>query len=128
MTRLLEVASVGKSFRGLRALHDVSFEVGAGERVAVIGPNGAGKTTMFNLICGVQRPDAGQIRLRGQRIDGLRPDQVCARGVGRTFQIVRPFSGLSVLDNVLVGALHGERSLVVARERARAILERLALA
>jgi branched-chain amino acid transport system ATP-binding protein len=125
---LLEVASVGKSFRGLRALHDVSFEVGAGERVAVIGPNGAGKTTLFNLICGVQKPDAGHIHLRGQRLDGLRPDQVCARGVGRTFQIVRPFAGLSVLDNVLVGALHGERRLVVARERARAILERLALA
>ena len=127
MTRLLEVAGVGKSFRGLRALHELSFEVGAGERVAVIGPNGAGKTTCFNLLCGVHKPDAGQIRLRGQRIDGLRPDQVCARGVGRTFQIVRPFSGLSVLDNVVVGALHGERSLVVARERARVILERLAL-
>jgi branched-chain amino acid transport system ATP-binding protein len=128
MTTLLEVTGVGKSFRGLRALHEVSFEISAGERVAVIGPNGAGKTTMFNLICGVHKPDAGHIRLRGQRIDGLRPDQVCARGVGRTFQIVRPFSGLSVLDNVVVGALHGERSLVVARERARAILERLALA
>jgi branched-chain amino acid transport system ATP-binding protein len=102
--------------------------VHTGEIVAVIGPNGAGKTTFFNLVCGVYRADAGQIRLRGQRIDALRPDQICARGIGRTFQIVRPFSGLSVLDNVVVGALRGERSLAAARQRAGAILETLGLA
>jgi branched-chain amino acid transport system ATP-binding protein len=128
MTPLLEVEGVSKSFRGLRALHQVSLALNTGEIVAVIGPNGAGKTTFFNLLCGVCRADTGQIRLRGQRIDGLRPDQVCARGVGRTFQIVRPFSGLSVLDNVVVGALRGERSLALARQRALAILEALGLA
>jgi branched-chain amino acid transport system ATP-binding protein len=128
MTPLLEVAGLGKSFRGLRALHQVSLTVHTGEIVAVIGPNGAGKTTFFNLVCGVYRADAGQIRLRGQRIDALRPDQICARGIGRTFQIVRPFSGLSVLDNVVVGALRGERSLAAARQRAGAILETLGLA
>jgi branched-chain amino acid transport system ATP-binding protein len=128
MKSLLAVRALGKSFRGLRALHEVSFELGAGEILAVIGPNGAGKTTLFNVVCGVHAADAGQILLREQRIDGLRADQVCARGIGRTFQIVRPFAGLSVLDNVVVGALRGERNLVVARERARAILERLSLA
>jgi len=128
MTPLLEVAGLGKSFRGLRALHQVSLTVHSGEIVAVIGPNGAGKTTFFNLVCGVYRADSGQIRLRGQPIDGLRPDQICARGIGRTFQIVRPFAGLSVLDNVVVGALRGERSLAAARQRAGAILETLGLA
>jgi branched-chain amino acid transport system ATP-binding protein len=125
---LLAVEAVSKSFRGLRALSRVSLQVAPGEVVGVIGPNGAGKTTLFNLVGGVFAPDAGQIRLREQRIDGLRPDQVCARGVGRTFQNVRPFAGLSVLDNVLVGALRGEPSLASARLRALAILERLALA
>ena len=128
MTPLLQLQGLGKSFRGLRALNEVSFQLAAGEILAVIGPNGAGKTTLFNVVCGVHAADAGQILLRGGRIDGLRPDQVCARGIGRTFQIVRPFAGLSVLDNVLVGALRGERNLVVARARALAILERLSLA
>ena len=128
MTELLQVQLLGKSFRGLRALHQVSFRLASAEILAVIGPNGAGKTTLFNVMCGVHKPDAGQVLLRNRRIDGLRPDQVCAQGVGRTFQIVRPFAGLSVLDNVVVGALRGERNLVAARARALHILELLSLA
>ena len=124
---LLSVRSVSKSFRGLRAAAQVSFEVEEGHIVALIGPNGAGKTTCFNMIAGAFAPDAGEIRLAGQRIDGLRPDQVCLAGIGRTFQLVKPFAGLSVLDNVIVGALRRNSNVGVARRKAFAILERLGL-
>ena len=125
---MLEVRHLSKSFRGLRAVSDASFHVPEGDINGLIGPNGAGKTTIFNVIAGVYAPDSGEILLGGRRIDGLRPDQVCAVGVGRTFQIVKPFSGLSVLDNVIVGALHRERSVNAARGRALGILEKLGLA
>ncbi|HXF47283.1 MAG TPA: ABC transporter ATP-binding protein [Burkholderiaceae bacterium] len=128
MTALLAVEAVSKSFRGLRAVQDASFSVPAGGIVALIGPNGAGKTTCFNLIAGVFAPDAGAIRFDGRRIDGRRPDQICAAGIGRTFQIVKPFAGLSVLDNVMVGALLRTRATAAARAQALAILERLGLA
>jgi branched-chain amino acid transport system ATP-binding protein len=128
MTALLAVESVSKSFRGLRAVQDASFSVPAGSIVALIGPNGAGKTTCFNLIAGVFAPDAGTIRFDGRRIDGRRVDQICAAGIGRTFQIVKPFAGLSVLDNVMVGALLRTRATAAARAQALAILERLGLA
>jgi branched-chain amino acid transport system ATP-binding protein len=123
----LELAGVGKSFRGLRAVHDVGFVVPAGAINALIGPNGAGKTTIFNMIAGVFAPDAGTVTLDGRQISGLRPDRVCSAGVGRTFQIVRPFKGLSVLENVTVGALHRRSDLADARESASAILMRLGL-
>ena len=125
---LLSVRSVSKSFRGLRAVSGVSFDVGQGHIVALIGPNGAGKTTCFNMIAGAFEPDAGEIHFAGQRIDGMRPDQVCLSGIGRTFQLVKPFAGLSVLDNVIVGALRRNRQVGVARRKAQAILERLGLA
>ena len=125
---MLEVTHVSKSFRGLRAVRDASFQVPEGAINGLIGPNGAGKTTIFNVIAGVYAPDSGEILLGGRRIDGLRPDQVCAAGVGRTFQIVKPFAGLSVLDNVIVGALHREGSIGAARGQALAILEKLGLA
>lgn len=125
---LLSVRAISKSFRGLRAVTEVSFDVGEGHIVALIGPNGAGKTTCFNMIAGVFVPDAGEIRFAGQRIDGLRPDQVCLAGIGRTFQLVKPFAGLSVLDNVIVGALRRNGHVGVARRKAHAILERLGLA
>ena len=125
---MLEVRHVSKSFRGLRAVKEASFQVPEGAINGLIGPNGAGKTTIFNMIAGVYAPDCGEVLLGGRRIDGLRPDQVCAAGVGRTFQIVRPFAGLSVLDNVIVGALHREGSISAARGRALAILEKLGLA
>ena len=102
----LAVSGLGKSFRGLRAVHDVGFDVPAGAIHALIGPNGAGKTTIFNMIAGVYAPDTGSVSLDGRTISGLRPDQACDAGVGRTFQIVKPFKGLSVLENVTVGALH----------------------
>ena len=95
---------------------------------ALIGPNGAGKTTLFNLVAGRATAGRGEIHLQAAAIGGLRPDQVCAAGVGRTFQLVKPFAGLSVLDNVIVGALRRERTVAGARARARAhVLERLGL-
>jgi branched-chain amino acid transport system ATP-binding protein len=124
---LLEVREVAKSFRGLRAVARVSFDVAEGAIVGLIGPNGAGKTTTFNMVAGVFAPDSGEVRFAGRRIDGLRPDQVCAAGIGRTFQIVRPFAGLSVLDNVIVGALERSGGVAAARASAAAILEQLGL-
>ena len=124
---MLEVRHVSKSFRGLRAVNNASFEVPAGSINALIGPNGAGKTTIFNLIAGVYAPDGGEILFEGKRIDGLRPDQVCAAGIGRTFQLVKPFAGLTVLDNVIVGALQRERTVAGARGHAGSILRKLGL-
>jgi len=124
---LLEARSLAKSFRGLRAVAGASFNVEAGTIVALIGPNGAGKTTIFNMVAGVYRPDSGEIRFAGTRIDGRRADQICTAGVGRTFQTVKPFAGLSVLDNVIVGALRRERRVPEARRVALEILDKLGL-
>src|SRR5215475_3265956 len=123
----LEVRNVSKSFRGLRAVAGATFAVDEGAIVGLIGPNGAGKTTIFNMVAGVYAPDEGEIRFGGGRIDGLRPDRVCAAGIGRTFQIVRPFPGLSVLDNVTIGALARSTGVAEARRYAGEILERLGL-
>ena len=123
----LEVKSVSKSFRGLRAVHEASFEVPQGSINGLIGPNGAGKTTIFNMIAGVFAPDAGEILLNGNPIHGLRPDQVCSAGIGRTFQLVKPFAGLTVLDNVIVGALHRARNVSDARAFSLTILRKLSL-
>ena len=125
--RLLEVRSISKSFRGLKAVADASFEVAQGGLVALIGPNGAGKTTCFNMIAGVFAPDTGEIVFEGERIDGRRPDQICVAGIGRTFQIVKPFAGLSVLDNVIVGAFNRTTRLAEARKIASTILDKLGL-
>ncbi|HEY5900464.1 MAG TPA: ABC transporter ATP-binding protein [Burkholderiales bacterium] len=124
---LLEVRKLSKYFRGLRAVHEASFELAEGSINGLIGPNGAGKTTIFNMIAGVYPPTAGEILFAGSPIHGLRPDQVCAAGIGRTFQIVKPFAGLSVLDNVMVGAFLHERRAAGARAAALRILERLSL-
>ena len=128
MTVLLDVEGVSKRFRGLRAVSDVSFAVPEGSIHALIGPNGAGKTTTFNLIAGVYAPDEGQVRLAGKPITGMKPHQVCAAGIGRTFQIVKPFGDLTVEENVVVGALARETSVDAARRIARGVLERLGLA
>jgi branched-chain amino acid transport system ATP-binding protein len=124
---LLDVRSVSKSFRGLRAVREVSFAVPEGEIHALIGPNGAGKTTTFNMIAGVYAPDAGEITFAARPIHGLRVDEICAAGIGRTFQIVKPFAGLSVLDNVMVGAFLRERQAPAARALAASIVERFGL-
>jgi branched-chain amino acid transport system ATP-binding protein len=127
MSALLSVAGVSKRFRGLLAVGNVSLDVMERDIFAIIGPNGAGKTTLFNTICGVFRPDGGTIAFAGERIDGHPPDEVCRRGIGRTFQLVRPFLGLSVLDNVVVGALLRHASVEDARARAEEVLRRLDL-
>jgi branched-chain amino acid transport system ATP-binding protein len=128
MNMLLAVEGLSRSFRGLRAVSEVSFAVPEGAVMALIGPNGAGKTTLFNLIAGALRPDAGTVSLAGRLLTGLRPDQVCAAGVGRTFQIVKPFGDLSVEDNVLVGALHRRHRIAEARHQAHGVLDLLGLA
>jgi len=125
---LLEVHNVTKHFGGLTAVNNVSFHLLEGEILGLIGPNGAGKTTLFNCITGVFQPDAGEVLFDGQRITGLKPHAVCARGIGRTFQITKPFPNLTVEETVMVGALHQTRNVSQARARARAILEQLGLA
>jgi branched-chain amino acid transport system ATP-binding protein len=127
MAALLEVVNVSKNFSGLRAVAEVTFAVPEGEIFAVIGPNGAGKTTLFNLIAGAMTPDDGRISFAGARIDGLTPDEVCRRGIGRTFQLVRPFPGLSVEDNVVVGALLRRPDVSSAMRHAHDVLRRLDL-
>jgi branched-chain amino acid transport system ATP-binding protein len=127
MSALLALAGVGKHFAGLRAVDGVTWAVPAGPIYAIIGPNGAGKTTLFNTIAGVFKPDAGTITFDGGRIDGLTANQVCRRGIGRTFQLVRPFAALSVEDNVIVGALLHRPHVDAAREHAREVLRRLDL-
>ena len=124
----LVVHDVVKTFRGLRAVDGASFEVPEHGIVALIGPNGAGKTTLFNVIAGVFAPDQGEVRWDGKQLNGLRPDEVCSLGVGRTFQIVRPFMGLTVLENVTVGALRWASTADEAKRESGAILERLGLA
>jgi len=116
-----------KTFAGIEALAGLTIEVPEGAVFALIGPNGAGKTTIFNMIAGVYAPDAGEILFEGRRIHGLRPDQVCAAGIGRTFQIVKPFAGLSVLDNVMVGGFLRTKSSREARKVSERILEKLGL-
>ena len=106
---LLAVDGLTKGFGGVLAVRDVGFTLEAGELLGVMGPNGSGKTTLFNLIAGALRPDRGRIAFHGRDIAGLAPHRVCARGIARTFQLVRPFAALTALDNVRVGCLYGRR-------------------
>ncbi len=101
---ILGVKGLEKSFGGLRAVSEVSFDVKAGEILGIIGPNGAGKTTLFNLLNGFLRPDSGEIMFAGKSLIGLKPNRICALGVGRTFQVVRAFARMSILQNVVIGA------------------------
>jgi len=124
---LLRVTGLSKSFGGLHAVQDVSFEVRRGELLGIIGPNGAGKTTLFNLLNGFIRPDAGELVLEGQRLNRLKPNRICALGIGRTFQVMRPFPRMTVLDNVVVGAFVAEGDDARAVQAAREALERVGL-
>jgi branched-chain amino acid transport system ATP-binding protein len=127
MSALIEIQGLSKRFRGLLAVDNVSFSVASGAIFAVIGPNGAGKTTLFNMIAGAFPPTDGTITFAGERIEGLTPDAVCRRGIGRTFQLVRPFPTLSVEDNVIIGAMLHRSDLVMARRRAHEVLWQLDL-
>jgi branched-chain amino acid transport system ATP-binding protein len=116
--RILEGEGVTKYFGGLAAVTNVDFHVDRGEIVGLIGPNGAGKTTLFNLISAATAPKAGIIRFKGERISGLKPNQVCRRGIARTFQSVAVFANISVLDNVALGSLFGSSAAVSSKEAA----------
>jgi len=128
MSALLSLEAVSKSFSGLAAVQAVSFTVEEGQIVSLIGPNGAGKTTCFNIIAGVYRPDAGHVRFNGTRIDNWRPHRICRAGVGRTFQLVKPFAGLTVMENVVVGALKAHTTVRDAKDKARQMIDELGLA
>ena len=103
----LEVKKITKSFGGLMALHDLDVTVGEGEVVGLMGPNGSGKTTMFSVITGFLRPESGEVKFKDQDITGLKPHRVCEAGIMRTFQLVKPFSNMTALRNVMVGRVYG---------------------
>ena len=118
---MLEVQEVSRDFGGLRAVNRVNMEIAEGELIGLIGPNGAGKTTLFRLIAGVYPPSSGTIVFRGERIGGLRPSQICRKGITSTHQVVRPFPDLTVFENALVGAEFGNVK-GDAKQRAREVL------
>jgi branched-chain amino acid transport system ATP-binding protein len=119
---LLEVRDLTKRFGGLAAVAGLSFDIRAGELLGVIGPNGAGKTTLFHLVTGFHRPSSGEVRFEGRTITGLRPHAVCRLGIARTFQIVQPFPGLTVLANAMIGAFNRTREPAAAEAAARSVL------
>src|SRR5688500_13279022 len=124
---LLRVRGVTKRFGGITANRGISFDVAAGELVGVIGPNGAGKSTLFECISGFYAPDEGEVEFDGTPLTRLSPDRVCRRGIARTFQKLRPFQGMSVVENVMVGALTRTRDVKHAREQAHEWLRRVGL-
>jgi branched-chain amino acid transport system ATP-binding protein len=123
MADALVITNLNKRFGGLHAVQDVSFTVKENETLALIGPNGAGKTTAFNLITGFYRPDTGSVSAFGREIVGLRPHDVCALGLARTFQVAKPFGGMTVLANVMTGAFLRDRRPDAAREKAREAID-----
>lgn len=124
---LLTVQNLTKKFGGLTAVHDFSLSVDEGEILGMIGPNGAGKTTAFNMISGYYSPNEGNVTFEGREITGNRPDVICKLGLARTFQIVKPFAQLSVLDNVMVGAYNRTNNNKDARQRSMDILDFLGM-
>lgn len=131
MSALLEIERLTKRFGGLTAVKDVSFTLAAGEITGILGPNGAGKTTLFNLITGFSQPDAGQIRFDGRSVAGLAPHRIVDLGMARTFQLPRPFLGMTVAENVAVACLAAGRRAHAARpfrDRAAQMLREVGLA
>jgi branched-chain amino acid transport system ATP-binding protein len=124
---LLEIKGLTKYFGGLRAVHNLSFQVNKGEILGLIGPNGAGKTTAFNLIAGFIQPTAGHILLEGEDLVGMKPYAVTRKGIARTFQIVKPFKKLPVLENVALAAFLRFPSRAEAESQAKDVLERMGL-
>ncbi len=120
---MLTLERVSKRFGGLTAVRDVSVEVREGDLLGIIGPNGAGKTTLFNVIAGYYRPDGGRVVFDGRDIAGEPPHVICRLGLTRTFQLVKPFGNLSVLDNVMIGALTRLSSVAAARAEAGRVIE-----
>jgi branched-chain amino acid transport system ATP-binding protein len=123
MTEALVIKGLNKRFGGLRAVQDVSFTVKENETVALIGPNGAGKTTSFHLITGFHRADSGSVLAFGREIVGLKPHDVCALGLARTFQVAKPFGAMTVLANVMTGAFLRDRHVTAARDKAREAID-----
>lgn len=127
----LQVQGLTKSFGGLRAVNNVTFDVAEGEIIGLIGPNGSGKTTVLNLLTGFLKPNGGTIRFKGEDITGRPRSQMCSLGIARTFQIVKPFLGFTALENVMVGSVYGRTaasSLKAAQEEAHAALARVGMA
>mgnify|MGYP000369889040 FL=1 len=123
MANILEVRHLGKHFGGLQAVHDLTFNVREREILGLIGPNGAGKTTTFNLIAGFYPPDSGEVRFKGHDITFARADQICKMGICRTFQVARPFSNLTALENAMIGAFCHTANVHEAEEIAMRWLE-----
>ncbi len=120
---VLVLKNVTKNFGGVAAVNNVSLELHEGEILGLIGPNGAGKTTLFNVIAGFYKPTHGKVIFKEKDISGKLPYKICKLGIGRTFQIVQPFGDLTVLENVMVGALNRTQNMKVAREKANEILD-----
>ncbi len=118
MTELLKVVGLSKRFGGVKANEDISFDARKGEILGIIGPNGAGKSTLFDLLTGYQEPDSGTVVLNGHTITGMRPDRISRMGVGRTFQKLKPFPDLTLIENVMVGALARTSNIREARDQA----------
>jgi branched-chain amino acid transport system ATP-binding protein len=124
---MLSVSNLTCSFGGLTAVLDVTFDVNEGEIIGLIGPNGAGKTTTFNMLSGFIQPTSGEVVFQGKRINGMKPHQVCALGITRTFQIVQPFPEMTVLENVMIGAYVRYPNTTDAKRKAMEVLKRLSL-
>ena len=125
---MLQVENVTKMFGGLMALSDLTLNLSEGQIKSIIGPNGAGKTTLFNVISGFMPPDGGEIRFDDQPITGQPPEKIAHAGVARTFQVVKPFNNLTVIENVMVGSLNVYAHSRIAREKAREVLEYIGMA
>ena len=124
---MLEVRGLTRRFGGLVAVNDLSFEVNEGEMIGLIGPNGSGKTTTFSMLSGALRPSAGTIAFNGERIDGLKANKVCRKGLARTFQVVQPFPDITATENVMIGAFVNVGAGRQAEAKASEMLERVGL-